>query len=282
MNARLMLRQLPSHLIFRILHYSLISHQLRDELGFSAGSLRLKRCGNKALEWQPFAFWLTNLLVNYSGDILGNLLLGSLPLEPLCNTADIILSSFIWYCIFYCPFELGNVLAGTMAFRILATATSTISQVQLIDKGVHLAGQVYGNAPVPMLVVGTVMGSGAEILKPVASILINRCQNNQMAYIKLSNTSKLALFISLLFMLEIYQSPLILGLNRHQLIIHTLVLTTALKFLSLTYRTNHFVWLLERQMQYILFGGLSRDLGKFFERLPNPETRRTWAFSEFD
>uniref|UniRef100_A0A6P4DXN4 Trimeric intracellular cation channel type B-like n=1 Tax=Drosophila rhopaloa TaxID=1041015 RepID=A0A6P4DXN4_DRORH len=186
------------------------------------------------------------------------------------------------YCIFYCPFDLAYNLARTMAFRILATAMSTISQIQLIDRGVHLAGQVYGNAPVPMLIVGTVMGSGAEALKPVASLLINRCQHNQLAYLKLNNNSKLALILSCLFMLEIYQSPLILGLTRHSLIVYTLVMTIALKFLSLTYRTDHFIWLLEHQIRYILFGGLSRDLSKFFQRLPKPEVRRTWAFSEFD
>uniref|UniRef100_A0A6P4F627 Uncharacterized protein LOC108049166 n=1 Tax=Drosophila rhopaloa TaxID=1041015 RepID=A0A6P4F627_DRORH len=95
MNGRLILKQLPNHLVFRILHYSLISQQLRDELGVCAGSLRLKGGGSKALEWQPFVLWLANLLLNYAGDILGNLLLGSLPLEPLCNTADILLSSII-------------------------------------------------------------------------------------------------------------------------------------------------------------------------------------------
>lgn len=73
-----------------------------------------------------------------------------------------------------------------MAFRILATTMSTISQLQLIDRGVHQAGQVYDNATVPMLIVGTVMGSGAEVLKPVAGLLINRCQHNQLAYLKLS------------------------------------------------------------------------------------------------
>lgn len=92
------------------------------------------------------------------------------------------------YCIFYCPFDLAHAVTSTLAFRILATAMSTISQVQLIDRGVHLAAQVYGNAPIPMLVVGTVMGSGAEVLKPVASLLINRCQHNQMAYLKLSKS----------------------------------------------------------------------------------------------
>ncbi|XP_052843780.1 trimeric intracellular cation channel type B isoform X1 [Drosophila gunungcola] len=282
MNARLILKQLPNHLIFRILHYSLVSQQLRDELGVGAGSSRLKKGGSKLLEWQPFALWLANLLLNYAGDALGNLLLGSLPLEPLCNTADILLCSVIWYCFFYCPFDLAYDLASTMAFRILATALSTISQIQLIDRGVHLAGKVYENAPVPMLIVGTVMGSGAEILKPVASLLINRCQHNQSAYLKLSNNSKLALFLSCLFMLEIFQSPLILGLNRHSLVVYSLVMTTAFKFLSLTYRTDHFIWLLEHQLRYILFGGLSRDLTKFFQRLSEPELRRTWAFSEFD
>ncbi|XP_017011623.2 trimeric intracellular cation channel type B isoform X2 [Drosophila takahashii] len=282
MNARLILSKLPNHLIFRILHYSQISQQLRDELVVSAGSPRSKRSGSKALEWQPFVLWLANLLLNYAGDILGNLLLGSLPLEPLCNTADILLGSLIWYCIFYCPFDLGHAVAGTMAFRILAAATSTISQVQLIDRGVYLAGQLYGNAPVPMLLVGTVMGSGAEVLKPVASLLINRCQHNQLAYLKLSNNSKLALVISLLFILEIYQSPLVLGLNRHQLMVYTLVMTTALKFLSLTYRTEHFVWLLEHQIRYTFFGGLSRDLSQFLQRLPESKKRRMWAFSEFD
>ncbi|XP_016965032.1 trimeric intracellular cation channel type B isoform X2 [Drosophila biarmipes] len=282
MNARLILKQLPNHLIFRILHYSQISQQLRDELVGCAGSLRLRESRNKALEWQPFVLWLANLLLNYSGDILGNLLLGGLPLEPLCNTADILLCSFIWYCIFYFPFDLAHALAGSMPFRFVVTAMSTISQVQLIDRGVHLAAQAYGNAPVPMLVVGTVMGSGAEVLKPVASLLINRCQHNQMAYLKLSNNSKWALVLSLLFVLEIFQSPLILGLNRHQLIVYMLVMTTAFKFLSLTYRTDHFIWLLEHQIRYTFFGGLSRDLSKFFQRLPETKNRRKWAFSELD
>jgi len=83
-------------------------------------------------------------------------------------------------------------------------------------------------------------------------------------------------------MLEMFQSPLILGLNRHQLIVYTLVMTTAFKFLSLTYRTDHFIWLMEHQIRYTFFGGLSRDLSKFFQRLPEAKNRRKWAFSELD
>ncbi|KAH8380438.1 hypothetical protein KR009_010685 [Drosophila setifemur] len=285
MNARLILKQLPNHLLFRILHYSLISHQLRDELGVGARAAgRLK--GFKGLkgvqEFQPFALWLVNLLLTYAGDILGNMLLGTLPLEPLCNGTDVLLSSIIWYIIFYCPFDLGNALASTMAFRILATTITTFSQVQLIERGVNLAGKLYGNAPIPMLVVGTVAGSGAELLKPVACLLINRCQHSHMACIKLSNNSKLALGLSWLFMLQIYQSPLILGVTRHQLLVYTLVLTTTFKFLSLAYRTEHFIWLMEHRMRYAFFGGLSGDLSKFFEHLSEPGNRQTWVFSEFD
>ncbi|XP_026847453.1 trimeric intracellular cation channel type B [Drosophila persimilis] len=279
MNAQLILRQFPNHIIFRTLHYSLIAEQLREEIESRSGP-KVKR--RSCLEWEPFSLWLTNLMLIYAGDILGNLLLGTLPLEPLCNSADVLLSSCMWYLIFYCPFDLGHAVAQTLFFRILATTMSTISQVQLIDKGVTLAGNLYGNAPVAMLVVGTIMGSGAELLKPVAAILINRCQHNQMAYIKLSINSKLALVISCLFALDIHQSPLLLGLTRNQLQVYTLVFVNTYKYLSLAYRTEHFVWLMETRMRYTFFGGLTADLTKFFKRYPKPDKRQRETFSKFD
>ncbi|KAH8295639.1 hypothetical protein KR018_000661 [Drosophila ironensis] len=284
MNARLFLKQLPNNLLFRILHYSLISQQLREELSVGAGTeARHKGAMPRTSEWQPFALWLGNMLLTYAGDILGNILLGTLPLEPLCNGMDVLLSSSIWYFIFYCPFDLAHTVAGTMSFRILATTMATISQVQLIERGVHMAGKLYTNAPIPMLVVGTVMGSGAELLKPVACLLLNRCQHKHLAYIKLSTNSKLALCLSCLFMLQIYQSPVLLGLTRHQTLVYVLVLTTAFKFVSLVYRTEHWIWLCERRIQYTFFGGLSRDLNKFFKCLFRPtKARKRWAFSEFD
>ncbi|KAH8239108.1 hypothetical protein KR032_000933 [Drosophila birchii] len=284
MNDRYILKQLPKHLIFRILQFFLISQQLRDELGERAGAGKVRSKGDfsKALEWQPFALWLSNLLLNYAGDILGNLLLGLLPLEPLCNISDVLLSSIIWYCIFYCPFDLGHDLANTIGFRILATTMSTISQLQLIDRGVHQAGQAYNNATFPMLIVGTVVGSGAEILKPIAGILINRCQQNQLAYIKMSNNSKLALFLSILFVLEIHKSPLILGITRHQLLVYSLVMTISFKFLSLAYRTDHYIWLMEHRLCYTFFGGLSGDLNKFFKHQRKAQMQREWMHSEYD
>ncbi|XP_017036082.1 trimeric intracellular cation channel type B isoform X2 [Drosophila kikkawai] len=284
MNERSILKQLSNHLIFRILHFSLISQQLRDELGVRAGAggIRSKGRFSKALEWQPFALWLSNILLNYAGDIMGNLLLGLLPLEPLCNVSDVLLSSFIWYCIFYCPLDLGHKLASSIGFRILATTMSTISQLQLIDRGVQQAGQVYNNAIIPMLIVGTVMGSGAEVLKPIAGILINRCQKNQLAYIKMSSNTKLALFLSILFVLEIQKSPLVLGLTRHQLLVYSLVMTITFKFLSLVYRTEHYIWLMEHRLCYTFFGGLSRDLNKFFKHKQKAHIHRGWMHSEYD
>ncbi|XP_034657510.1 trimeric intracellular cation channel type B [Drosophila subobscura] len=279
MNAQLILRQFPNHIMFRTLHYSLMAEQLREEIESRSGPKGKRR---SCLEWEPFALWLTNTMLIYAGDILGNLLLGTLPLEPLCNSSDVLLSSCMWYLIFYCPFDLGHSVAQTVFFRILATTMSTISQVQLIDKGVTLAGNIYGNAPVAMLVVGTIMGSGAELLKPVAALLINRCQHNQMARLKLSINSKLALAISSLFALHIRQSPLLCGLTQNQLQVYTLVLVNSYKYLSLAYRTEHFVWLMETRVRYTFFGGLTADLTKFFQRLLKPDKRRRKAFSTFD
>lgn len=84
-------------------------------------------------------------------------------------------------------------------------------------------------------------------------------------------------------MLEIYQSPLLLGLTRHQLHVYSLVMTITFKFLSLAYRTEHYIWLLEHQLRYTFFGGLSGDLSKFFfQHQRKPRKRRAWAYSEYD
>ncbi|XP_030386062.1 trimeric intracellular cation channel type 1B.1 isoform X2 [Scaptodrosophila lebanonensis] len=182
MNTHLILKHFPNHILFRLLHYSLIAAQLRDEVGSEVASIKPRY----AQEWQPFSLWLINMLLAYAGDIIANIMLGTLPLEPLCSGHDVLFCTLTWYVIFYCPFNLGYALARTATFRILATTITAISQVLLIDKGVNMAGRVYDNAVVPMIVIGTVMGSGAELLKPVASILINKCQHNNAAYVKLT------------------------------------------------------------------------------------------------
>ncbi|XP_023037433.1 trimeric intracellular cation channel type 1B.1 [Drosophila willistoni] len=287
MNAQLILKQFPSHILFRILHYSLITLQLRDELeGGAPFGKRGTLAPRSSLEWQPLSLWLANILMTYSGDILGNLFLGTLPLEPLCNAHDVLFCSFIWYIIFFCPLDLGHAVARTVTFRVLAATMTAISQVVIIEKGVQLAGSVYGNASIPMLVAGTIMGSGAELLRPVASLLINKCQGNNHAYVKLSTNSKLALMISWLYVLETNHNHLILGLTRHQLQGYLLILLITFKYLSLAYRTDHLIWLIESRICYTFFGGLYSDLSKFFNRQtasPGDEIRRRrWAFKKFD
>lgn len=182
MNLQHILKHFSNHIVFRALHYTFIAMQLREELA------RTRAVGGKSnLQCQPFVIWLNHVMLTYAGDILVNLLLGTLPLEPLSNVQDMLLCTASWYLIFYFPFDCAHAVARSGAFRMLATPITAISQVVHIDRGIQLAGKMYGNnALVPILIIGTVVGSGAEFLKPIAALLINRCQLTNAAYVKLS------------------------------------------------------------------------------------------------
>ncbi|XP_034482517.1 trimeric intracellular cation channel type 1B.1 isoform X2 [Drosophila innubila] len=179
MNLPNILQQFSNHIIFQTLHYTFIAMQLREELA--------KTSTTAARSWQPFVLWLNHVMLTYAGDILVNLLLGKLPLEPLGNVQEMLMCTASWYLIFYSPCDCAFVVARCVAFRMLSAPITAISQVVHIDKAIQLAGRMYGhNALVPILIIGTVVGSGAEFLKPIAALLINRCQLSNAAYVKLS------------------------------------------------------------------------------------------------
>ncbi|KAL7733505.1 hypothetical protein ACLKA6_004975 [Drosophila palustris] len=263
MNSPNILKQLASHFIFRSLHYTFIAMQLREELAKTTTSSAVR-----GKNWQPFVTWLNHVMLTYAGDILVNLLLGKLPLEPLGNFQDMALCTASWYLIFYSPFDCGYAVARCAAFHMLAAPITAISQVVHIDKGIQLAGRMYGqNALVPIMIVGTVVGSGAEFLKPIAALLINRCQATNAAYVKLSTNSKVSFCISGLYLLQLQQSQLLHGISRRQLHIYALITLISFKYLSMAYRMDHLIWRLENQLCYAFFGGLYADLAKFFKRL---------------
>ncbi|KAH8416299.1 hypothetical protein KR222_005384 [Zaprionus bogoriensis] len=281
MSTHIALKQLSNHIVFRLLHYTYIAMQLRQELvrtlpgGKSQATVLYREC-------QPLVLWLTNVLLTFAGDILVNMLLGHLPLEPLGNGEDILLCTLSWYLVFYSPFDGVHTLAHTLLFRILAAPVTAISQVLHIDRGVQLAGRVYGrNAMVPILIVGTVIGSGAEFLKPIAALLINRCQQSNSAYVKLSTNSKVSLLISWLYLLQLNRSRLLFDLGQRHLHIYVLLALIAFKFLALAYRIDHLICLLERRLCYAFFGGLYADLNKFWQQ-KSAVFRRHISLAKFD
>ncbi|KAH8366158.1 hypothetical protein KR093_009802, partial [Drosophila rubida] len=268
------LRPFSNHFIFRALHYTFIAFQLRDELAKTTPS---KLRPHSYLEWQPFLLWLNHVMLTYAGDILVNVMLGSLPLEPLSNVHDVILCTASWYLIFYSPFDCAHTVARTLAFRLLAAPVTAISQLVHIDRGIQLAGKMYGHsAIVPILIIGTIVGSGAEFLKPVAALLINRCQLTNAAYVKLSTNSKVSFCIAMAYVLQLNQSQLLLGLSRRQLHIYVLITLISFKYLTMACRMDHLIWRLEGHLCYAFFGGLSADLAKFFKC--QAQFHRNWYF----
>ncbi|XP_002012265.2 trimeric intracellular cation channel type 1B.1 [Drosophila mojavensis] len=274
MHWQQLLKQLSNHIVFRGLHHAFIAVQLRDELWKTSA-------GRRSQKMRPFTLWLTHILLSYAGDILVSLLLGILPLEPLNNAQDVALCTAAWYIVFYSPFDVAYAVARTAACRCLVAQVTALNQVLHIERGVQLATKTYGRtATLPILIIGTVIGSGAEFLKPVAALLINRCQLQNVAYVKLSTNSKLALLVTWLYLVQLNHSRLLLGLRRCQLQLYVLLALTIFRILAVFCRMDHLIWQLENRLCYALFGGLNADLNKFFKRKIALAPRK--SFSKLD
>lgn len=81
----------------------------------------------------------------------------------------------------------------------------------------------------------------------------------------LHRNSKVSFCISGLYLLQLNQSKLLLGLSRNQLHIYVLITLISFKYLELAYRLDHLIWKLENRLCYAFFGGLYADLTKYFK-----------------
>jgi len=82
----------------------------------------------------------------------------------------------------------------------------------------------------------------------------------------LHRNSKVSFCISGLYLLQLNQSQLLLGLSHNQLHIYALITLISFKYLELVCRLDHLIWKMENRLCYAFFGGLYADLSKFFKR----------------
>lgn len=99
------------------------------------------------------------------------------------------------------------------------------------------------------------------------------------------SNSKVSLLISWLYLKQLNRNKLLFSpdLDQRRLHIYVLLALTVFKYLTLFYRVDHFIWLLERRLCYTFFGGLHADLTKFCKRKPrNVVYSRHLSFAKFD
>jgi len=102
---------------FDLAHAALCCLAVRDDL--ATGSLPFSRK-------HPLALWASSMLVIFAGGILANLLLGEPVLAPLKNNNQLLLSTVVWYLIFYSPFDVGYKFFNFLPMKVICAALKEV------------------------------------------------------------------------------------------------------------------------------------------------------------
>merc|ERR1712080_52467 len=122
---------------FDLAHAALCRLAVRDDL--ANGSLPFSRK-------HPLALWCSTMLVIFAGSILANLLLGEPVLAPLKNNNQLLLSTVVWYVIFYSPFDVGYKFFKFLPIKVICAALKEIYRAKKVHDGVTHAAKLFPNA----------------------------------------------------------------------------------------------------------------------------------------
>jgi len=141
---------------FDLAHAALCCLAVRDDL--ANGSLPFSRK-------HPLALWASSMLVIFAGGILANLLLGEPVLAPLKNNNQLLLSTVVWYLIFYSPFDVGYKFFKFLPIKVICAALKEIYRAKKVHDGVTHAAKLFPNAYIVMIVIGAIKGNGPGFIK---------------------------------------------------------------------------------------------------------------------
>jgi len=113
----------------------------------------------------PLSLWASSMLVIFSGGLLANLCLGEPVLAPLKANNQILLSTVVWYLIFYSPFDVGYKFFKFLPIKIICAALKEVYRAKKVHDGVTHASKLFPNGYVIMIIVGAIKGNGAGFVK---------------------------------------------------------------------------------------------------------------------
>jgi len=141
---------------FDLAHAAICCLAVRDDL--ASGSLSFSRK-------HPLALWVSSMLVIFAGGILANLLLGEPVLAPLKNNNQLLLSTVVWYLIFYSPFDVGYKFFKFLPIKVICAALKEVYRAKKVHDGVTQAAKLFPNAYIVMIAIGAIKGNGAGFVK---------------------------------------------------------------------------------------------------------------------
>jgi len=141
---------------FDLAHAALCCLAVREDL--SSGSQVFSRK-------HPLSLWASSMLVIFSGGLLANMLLGEPVLAPLKANNQLVLSTVVWYLIFYSPFDVGYKFFKFLPIKVICAALKEVYRAKKVHDGVTHASKLFPNGYVIMIVIGAIKGNGAGFVK---------------------------------------------------------------------------------------------------------------------
>merc|ERR1712121_171815 len=141
---------------FDLAHAALCCLAVREDLASGAHPFSRKH---------PLSLWASSMLVIFSGGLLANLLLGEPVLAPLKNNNQLLLSTVVWYLIFYSPFDVGYKFFKFLPIKVICAALKEVYRAKKVHDGVTHAAKLFPNAYIVMIAIGAIKGNGAGFVK---------------------------------------------------------------------------------------------------------------------
>jgi len=178
---------------FDLAHAALCCLAVREDL--SSGSQPFSRK-------HPLSLWVSSMLVIFSGGILGNLLLGEPIIAPLKANNQLLLSSIVWYLIFYSPFDVGFKFFKFLPVKVVCAALKEIYRAKKVHDGVVHASKIYPSAYVIMIIVGAVKGNGPGFVKILERLCRGVWTPSSVEFLAPNFSTKACLLASLIYVID--------------------------------------------------------------------------------
>jgi hypothetical protein len=150
----------------------------------------------------PLACWLSCMFSTFSGTILANFLLNEPIVGAFKNTQQVLLASAVWYLMFYSPFDLVYKLCNFLPFKLLVACMKEVNRCHKIHHGVLHASKIYPSSYFIIVLIGTVKGNGAGLMKVMERMFRGIWQPNTIEFIQPTFATKASIAASILFIVD--------------------------------------------------------------------------------
>jgi len=178
---------------FDLAHAALCCLAVRDDL--ANGSLPFSRK-------HPLSLWISSMLVIFAGGILANLLLGEPVLAPLKNNNQLLLSTIVWYLIFYSPFDVGYKFFKFLPIKVICAALKEVYRAKKVHDGVTHAAKLFPNAYIIMIAIGAIKGNGAGFVKVGERLCRGVWTPTAVEFLVPNFSTKASLLAALIFVID--------------------------------------------------------------------------------